>query len=87
MGVIADHRNLSAIPDGATERVAQMMVHAMEHGVGPTAVVVDSAIAAMQQRRIQEEIDIEGQKVFNVEDTDGWERAARDWIESQDVVN
>lgn len=85
--VIADHRSLSAIPDGADERFEQMMGHAMEHDVGPTTVLVDSAIAAMQQRRMQEEIGIQGQKVFNAEDTGGWEREAHDWIENEDVVN
>lgn len=85
--VIADHRNLSALPDGADARFAEMMTNAVENGVGPTAVVVDSAIAAMQQRRMQDEVGIEGQKVINVEDTDDWEQTAREWIRQQEVVN
>lgn len=84
---LADHQNLSAIPDGADDRFAEMMGYAMEQHVGPTVVVVDSAIAAMQQRRMKDEIDIEGQKVLNAEDYDDWEREARDWIRETDVVN
>lgn len=58
--VFADHRDLSALPDGADQRFAEMMTCAAAQQVGPQAVVVDSAIAAMQQRRMRDEIGIDG---------------------------
>lgn len=85
--VFADHRDLAALPDGADDRFAQMMQYAMKENVGPQAVVVDSAIAAMQQRRMRDEIDIDGQKVINAEENDDWEADARAWVREQDVVN
>lgn len=85
--VIADHRNLAALPDGADERFAQMMQRAMANNCGATAVVVDSAIAAMQQRRMRDEIGMEGQKIINVEEADDWVREARTWVQETDVVN
>ena len=59
--ICADHRGMKAMPDGADAQFADLAAMCRDGGLGQS-VVDDSAITAMQQRRLRDEAGMEGQE-------------------------
>ena len=77
--IYADHRGMKAMPDGVDEQFAGFMAMCKDGGLDQSVVVVDSAITAMQQRRLRDEAGMEGQKVVNADQNDDWKQEAQEW--------
>jgi len=80
--VYADHRGVEAMPDGADEQFAELMRMCKENGLDRSVVVLDSAIAAMQQRRLRDEAGIEGQKIVDAGSNPDWQEEAVNWVDA-----
>lgn len=78
--IYADHKGVKAMPDGADEHFAQLMAMCKDGGLDQSVVIVDSAITAMQQRRLRDEAGLEGQKIVNAETNDDWKQEAKNWV-------
>lgn len=78
--IYADHRGVKTMPDGADEQFAELMAMCKDGGLDRSVVVVDSAITAMQQRRLRDKAGLDGQKVINADGDENWDREARDWV-------
>lgn len=78
--IYADHRGVKAMPDGAGEQFAELMAMCKEGGLDRSVVIVDSAITAMQQRRLRDEAGLDQQKVVNADGNADWEQDARSWV-------
>lgn len=80
--IYADHRGVKAMPSGGDEKFAELMEMCEQGGLDRSVVIVDSAIAAMQQRRLRDEVGMEGQKIVDAENDANWEEEAADWVET-----
>lgn len=80
--IYADHRGVKAMPDGADEQFGALMAMCKDGGLDRSVVIVDSAITAMQQRRLRDDAGIDGQKVVNAASNEDWEQEAQDWVEA-----
>lgn len=80
--IYADHRGVKAMPDGADEQFADLMAMCKEGGLDRSVVILDSAIAAMQQRRLRDEAGLEGQKIINAGSNPDWKEEAENWVEA-----
>jgi hypothetical protein len=79
--VLVDMRTSRAFPVEAQEVVKQAILLCKEAGLERNAVVLNSAIAALQARRLARETGIEKDiRYIDASNEPEWERVAIDWL-------
>lgn len=79
--VLVDMRKAQAFPADAQEVIRQAMMYCKEVGMERNAVVLNSAIAALQAKRLSKETGVDtGARYIDASSDPDWERAALDWL-------
>ena len=79
--VLVDLRSSRAFPAETQDILRAAIVHFKEAGMERNVCVLDSAIAALQARRMAREAGVaEGTRTIDVSSRPDWERAALDWL-------
>ena len=79
--LLLDLRASRAFPAEAQEVLKQVILHCREAGLERNVVLLNSAIAALQARRLARETGIDGAiRYIDVSSEPEWERAARRWL-------
>lgn len=79
--VLVDLRKAQAFPADAQEVIRQAMVYCKEVGMERNAVVLNSAIAALQAKRLSKETGVDsGARYIDASSDPDWEKAALDWL-------
>lgn len=79
--VLVDIRTSRAFPAEAQEVLKQAILHCKENGMERNVVILNSAIAALQARRLAKETGIDGWiRYIDASGEPEWERVALDWL-------
>ncbi|HYO15068.1 MAG TPA: hypothetical protein VE685_17885 [Thermoanaerobaculia bacterium] len=79
--VLMDLRSSRALPAETQDILRATIVHFREAGMERNACVLDSAIAALQARRLAREAGVaDGTRTIDVSHQPDWERVALDWL-------
>jgi hypothetical protein len=79
--VLVDLRSSRAFPAETQDILRAAIVHFKEAGMERNVCVLDSAIAALQARRMAREAGVAaGTRTIDVSSRPDWERAALDWL-------
>ena len=79
--VLLDMRHSRAFPAEAQELIKEALVYCKDAGLERNAVVLNSAIAALQARRLARETGIEDDiRYIDAASEPEWERVAIDWL-------
>lgn len=79
--VLVDLRSSRPFPAETQDILRAAIVHFKEAGMERNVCVLDSAIAALQAKRLAREAGVaEGTRTIDVSSRPDWERAALDWL-------
>ena len=79
--VLVDMRKAQAFPADAQEVIRQAMMYCKEAGMERNAVVLNSAISALQAKRLSKETGVDtGARYIDASSDPEWERVALDWL-------
>jgi hypothetical protein len=77
--VLADLREMEALPPEVGEQIAELMKYCNEQGMGRSADVVESATTSLQMEQLVEQAGID-ERVIDASTVDDWETEAKNWI-------
>jgi hypothetical protein len=79
--VLVDLRKAQAFPADAQEIIRQAMMYCKGIGMERNAVVLNSAIAALQAKRLSKETGVDtGARYIDASSDPDWEKIALDWL-------
>lgn len=79
--VLVDMRKAQAFPADAQEVIRQAMMYCKEVGMERNAVVLSSAIAALQAKRLSKETGVDtGARYIDASSDPEWEKVALNWL-------